>query len=78
MKPSLQVRLSQHLALTPQLQRQAFGQVARADAGRVQTLQPHQRALLALEQLFAVERVTGVGQTLGDVGQSVGQIAVGI
>ena len=38
-----------------QLQRQALGQVARADAGRLQALQPLQRALQALEQLVAVE-----------------------
>ena len=77
-------RLRLAARLGAQLQRQALGQVARADAGRLHALQPAQRAAQAGEQLVAsarrrvlVDARRGrLRQPRGDLLQRVGQVAV--
>ena len=61
-----------------QLQRQAFGEVARAHAGRLQALQQAQRALQpsTSSSLAAPRVVAGRPQALGDLLERVGEVAV--
>jgi hypothetical protein len=76
-------RVRRRLWLRTQLQRQALGEAACAHAGRIEALQPLERALQAFEQPVAVGHFTRIGriggtQALGDLFQRIGEIAIGI
>lgn len=59
-------RLLRRARQRAQLQLQAFGQIARADAGRLHRLQPLERHLEAVQQLLALLRVGLLAQDRGD------------
>ena len=59
-----------------QLDRQAFGQRARAHAGRVQALQPVQGTAQPAAQVIGIVFVEPAGQGFGNVFQAVGEVAI--